>query len=82
LIRLHVGGVIYYITEPAWERLDDGTWVMLTQAQMAQAVELWVRSDSYLHVARGGADVSVIHTRAIEHYEVIDNSYFRASTDR
>lgn len=72
-----VGGKKYYMVWDAWIRTDDGTWELLTAEQMAHAIEFWVKDNTYVKLARSGGRVSVIHTTAIDEYEVIDNATFQ-----
>jgi hypothetical protein len=78
VIRFNIGGKPYYMVWDAWERAEDGQWVILTQEQMANAVQIWIASDSYVTVGRSGANVAVFKTGAIEEFEVLDFSYFES----
>lgn len=71
-----IGGKKYYMLWDAWVQDDNGTWTLLTAEQMSHAVEAWVRSANYIHVARSGGNVAAFHTSSIDEWEVIDNSEF------
>jgi len=72
-----VGGKKYYMIWDAWERADTGEWVKLTQHEMALAFEYWATDQGFRIVGRSDANVAGIRGKAIDEYEVIDNSYFQ-----
>jgi hypothetical protein len=76
MIRFNIGGKPYYMKWDAWERNSNDQWVVLTQEEMAQAIQEWIASDSWVTVGRSDANVAMFRTGAIEEFEVIDNSYF------
>jgi len=76
-IFFRVGGYRYYMIWDAWERADDGQWVVLTQEEIGLAFVLWAEAQGFRVVGRGDSDVGGIRGSEIEEYEVVDNSYFR-----